>query len=222
MVRLPAAADKYCQFCLYSYISKHLFHCFGLPLTQSCSVHIWRQCWMSLKQQNVCFHGWSGAVCTLMLRNLPPPLLSCGLLYIHCRILIPLLSLMSSFISPQLIIGNFGLSVDQARSQMALWAIMAAPLIMSNDLRNLANSARAILQNKMIIAINQDPMGIQGRRLLQVFFTYFRYQFIHSEQTRPGNNIHNSTLMWMVLNFNSDARGSIGICWALYKSKLCL
>lgn len=68
----------------------------------------------------------------------------------------------------QLIIGNFGLSVDQARSQMALWAIMAAPLIMSNDLRHLDNSARSILQNKMAIAINQDPMGIQGRRLLQV------------------------------------------------------
>ncbi|XP_022609136.1 alpha-N-acetylgalactosaminidase-like isoform X2 [Seriola dumerili] len=66
-----------------------------------------------------------------------------------------------------LIIGNFGLSVDQARSQMALWAVMAAPLIMSNDLRNLDNSARAILQNKVAIAINQDPLGIQGRRLLQ-------------------------------------------------------
>ncbi|TNN77203.1 Alpha-N-acetylgalactosaminidase [Liparis tanakae] len=44
---------------------------------------------------------------------------------------------------------------------------MAAPLIMSNDLRNLDNSARFILQNKMAIAINQDPMGIQGRRLLK-------------------------------------------------------
>lgn len=79
-----------------------------------------------------------------------------------------LLILVSLFVSPQLIIGNFGLSVDQARSQMALWAIMAAPLIMSNDLRDLDNSARTILQNKMVIAINQDPMGIQGRRLLQV------------------------------------------------------
>ncbi|TDH12223.1 hypothetical protein EPR50_G00068870 [Perca flavescens] len=66
-----------------------------------------------------------------------------------------------------LIIGNFGLSVDEARSQMALWAIMAAPLIMSNDLRNLDSRSRAILQNKVAIAINQDPMGIQGRRLLQ-------------------------------------------------------
>lgn len=66
-----------------------------------------------------------------------------------------------------LIIGNFGLSVDQSRAQMALWAIMAAPLIMSNDLRNLDNAARAILQNKVIIDINQDPLGIQGRRLLK-------------------------------------------------------
>ncbi|KAK7906918.1 hypothetical protein WMY93_015530 [Mugilogobius chulae] len=66
-----------------------------------------------------------------------------------------------------LIIGNFGLSMDQSRSQMALWAIMAAPLFMSNDLRTLNSGARAILQNKMIISINQDPLGIQGKRILQ-------------------------------------------------------
>ncbi|KAJ8290916.1 hypothetical protein GJAV_G00019160 [Gymnothorax javanicus] len=66
-----------------------------------------------------------------------------------------------------LIIGNFGLSLEQSRSQMALWAIMAAPLFMSNDLRALSNEARAILQNKIVININQDPLGIQGKRLLQ-------------------------------------------------------
>ncbi|XP_052348611.1 alpha-N-acetylgalactosaminidase-like [Oncorhynchus keta] len=66
-----------------------------------------------------------------------------------------------------LIIGNVGLSVDQSRTQMALWAIMAAPLIMSNNLRTLSSEARAILQNRAAIAINQDPMGVQGRRLLQ-------------------------------------------------------
>lgn len=66
-----------------------------------------------------------------------------------------------------LIIGNFGLSLDQSRTQMALWSIMAAPLIMSNDLRSLDNAARAILQNEAAISINQDPLGIQGRRLLK-------------------------------------------------------
>ncbi|XP_032399374.1 alpha-N-acetylgalactosaminidase isoform X1 [Etheostoma spectabile] len=65
-----------------------------------------------------------------------------------------------------LIAGDFGLSMEQSRAQMALWAIMAAPLFMSNDLRTVSSGARSILQNKMAISINQDAMGIQGRRIL--------------------------------------------------------
>uniref|UniRef100_A0A8C6TP47 Alpha-galactosidase n=1 Tax=Neogobius melanostomus TaxID=47308 RepID=A0A8C6TP47_9GOBI len=61
-----------------------------------------------------------------------------------------------------LVIGNFGLSHAQQESQMALWAIMAAPLIMSNDLRDICPRSKALLQNKRIIAISQDPLGKQG------------------------------------------------------------
>ncbi|XP_068596550.1 alpha-galactosidase A [Brachionichthys hirsutus] len=61
-----------------------------------------------------------------------------------------------------LIIGNFGLSHDQQESQMALWAIMAAPLLMSNDLRDICPRSKALLQNREIIAISQDPLGKQG------------------------------------------------------------
>ncbi|XP_069014487.1 alpha-N-acetylgalactosaminidase [Embiotoca jacksoni] len=66
-----------------------------------------------------------------------------------------------------LIVGDFGLSMDQSRAQMALWAIMAAPLLMSNDLRTISSGARSILQNKMAIGINQDVLGIQGRRIVK-------------------------------------------------------
>lgn len=66
-----------------------------------------------------------------------------------------------------LIAGDFGLSTEQSRTQMALWAIMAAPLYMSNDLRNISAEARSILQNKMVISINQDAMGMQGRRIVK-------------------------------------------------------
>nr|XP_042125621.1 alpha-galactosidase A isoform X2 [Peromyscus maniculatus bairdii]XP_042125622.1 alpha-galactosidase A isoform X2 [Peromyscus maniculatus bairdii] len=61
-----------------------------------------------------------------------------------------------------LVIGNFGLSWDQQVTQMALWAIMAAPLLMSNDLRQISPQAKALLQNEDVIAINQDPLGKQG------------------------------------------------------------
>ncbi|XP_044310734.1 alpha-N-acetylgalactosaminidase isoform X1 [Varanus komodoensis] len=66
-----------------------------------------------------------------------------------------------------LIIGNFGLSYEQSRSQMALWTVMAAPLFMSTDLRTISESFLEILQNKLMIKINQDPLGIQGRRILK-------------------------------------------------------
>lgn len=66
----------------------------------------------------------------------------------------------------QLILGNYALSYEQERVQMAMWAILAAPLFMSNDLRNIRNESRDLLLNKNIIAINQDPLGIPG---VQIF-----------------------------------------------------
>ena len=71
----------------------------------------------------------------------------------------------------QLVIGNFGLSHDQQESQMALWAIMAAPLLMSNDLRDICPRSKQLLQNRHIIDINQDPLGKQGYRVLHVSVT---------------------------------------------------
>ncbi|XP_077434431.1 alpha-galactosidase A isoform X2 [Vanacampus margaritifer] len=73
--------------------------------------------------------------------------------------------------SPQpvpLVIGNFGLSRDQQESQMALWAIMAAPLLMSNDLRSICGHSKELLQNRHIIAISQDELGKQGRHTAKV------------------------------------------------------
>lgn len=64
-----------------------------------------------------------------------------------------------------LIIGNFGLSYEQSKSQMAMWAIFAAPLLMSVDLRTIRSEYKAILQNKAVIGVNQDPLGIQGKRI---------------------------------------------------------
>ncbi|XP_064606127.1 LOW QUALITY PROTEIN: alpha-N-acetylgalactosaminidase-like [Liolophura sinensis] len=65
-----------------------------------------------------------------------------------------------------LILGDFGLSYQQQRAQMALWAIMASPLFMSTDLRKIDPQSKNLLLNTNVIAINQDPLGIQGKRLV--------------------------------------------------------
>lgn len=51
---------------------------------------------------------------------------------------------------------------------MALWTVLAAPLFMSTDLRTISAQNMDILQNPLMIKINQDPLGIQGRRIRKV------------------------------------------------------
>ncbi|XP_063286361.1 alpha-N-acetylgalactosaminidase [Pelobates fuscus] len=66
-----------------------------------------------------------------------------------------------------LITGDYGLSYEQSKAQLAIWAIMAAPLIMSNDLRTISEEAKDLLQNRLLIYINQDSLGIQGRQVMK-------------------------------------------------------
>ncbi|XP_014681580.1 PREDICTED: alpha-N-acetylgalactosaminidase-like [Priapulus caudatus] len=67
-----------------------------------------------------------------------------------------------------LIVGDFGLSYEQSRAQMAMWAVLAAPLYMSNDLRNIRPEFREILLNRKVLAVNQDVLGMQGKPVGQV------------------------------------------------------
>ncbi|KAJ8298167.1 hypothetical protein KUTeg_024698 [Tegillarca granosa] len=64
-----------------------------------------------------------------------------------------------------LIIGDYGLSETQQKVQMGMWAMMASPLFMSVDLRNIDPRAKKLLLNKQVLAINQDPLGKQGMRV---------------------------------------------------------
>ncbi|MGH9620999.1 MAG: ricin-type beta-trefoil lectin domain protein [Bryobacteraceae bacterium] len=55
--------------------------------------------------------------------------------------------------------GDPGMSLAETRSQMALWSMMSSPLNLSSDLTKLSAQAIAILGNKSVIAIDQDPLG---------------------------------------------------------------
>jgi alpha-galactosidase len=59
-------------------------------------------------------------------------------------------------------VGNGGMTDVEYRTHFSLWAIMAAPLIAGNDLRNMSQVTRDILVAPEVIAIDQDPLGIQG------------------------------------------------------------
>ena len=58
-----------------------------------------------------------------------------------------------------------GLTDTEGRSQFSLWAIMAAPLVASTDLRVDSPFTIKTLTNRDVIAVDQDPLGRQGRRI---------------------------------------------------------
>jgi len=64
-----------------------------------------------------------------------------------------------------LLAGLPGLTAEEARAQFSLWAILAAPLMASCDLRKMTPAIREILENKEAIAIDQDALGAEGVRI---------------------------------------------------------
>jgi hypothetical protein len=67
---------------------------------------------------------------------------------------------------PDMMVVGKGLSYDEDVAHFSLWALMAAPIILGNDLRTMSDQTRRILTNAEVIAVNQDPAGVQGRRVI--------------------------------------------------------
>lgn len=64
-------------------------------------------------------------------------------------------------------IGNGHMSHDEYLTHMSLWSLLAAPLLAGNDLSKMSPADLVILTNKEVIAVDQDPKGVQGRRVAE-------------------------------------------------------
>ena len=64
-------------------------------------------------------------------------------------------------------VGNGGMSRDEYRTHLGLWALLAAPLLAGNDLRHMSQETIQLLTNAEVIAVDQDTKGWQGHRVWQ-------------------------------------------------------
>lgn len=89
-------------------------------------------------------------------------------------------------------VGN-GMNVNEDKSHFSLWCMLAAPLMAGNDIRKMSKQTNAILINKELIPVNQDPAGIEG----------FRYSKKDSMEVwvKPLSNEE-----WAVLFLNRSAK----------------
>ncbi|KAL5991272.1 hypothetical protein ACLOJK_012179 [Asimina triloba] len=84
-------------------------------------------------------------------------------------------------------VGNGGMTYQEYRAHYSIWALMKqgihseecssevnqfsgdkgrnAPLLIGCDVRNMTQETMEILSNKEVIAVNQDPLGVQGRKV---------------------------------------------------------
>jgi alpha-galactosidase len=62
-------------------------------------------------------------------------------------------------------VGNGGLTITESQAHFSLWCLLAAPLMAGNDLRTMSPDIKNILTNQEVIAVNQDSLGRQGRKV---------------------------------------------------------
>lgn len=60
-------------------------------------------------------------------------------------------------------VGN-GLPPNEDRAHFTLWCMLSAPLILGHDIRTMDDRTRDLLANAGVLAIDQDPVGVQGLR----------------------------------------------------------
>ncbi|KAI8146691.1 glycoside hydrolase superfamily [Fennellomyces sp. T-0311] len=66
-------------------------------------------------------------------------------------------------------IGNGRLSIEESRTHFSLWSAMKAPLILGSSLTNVPRELYAIVTNRQVIAVNQDPLGAPAIRVIHKF-----------------------------------------------------
>ena len=65
-------------------------------------------------------------------------------------------------------VGNGGMNKEESRTHFSMWAMWSAPLLAGNDIANMSADTKEILMNKEVIAIDQDALGQQARRVRKV------------------------------------------------------
>ena len=62
-------------------------------------------------------------------------------------------------------VGNGGMSTTEYETHFSLWCLMKAPLLIGCDIKNMSADTLRILTNSEVIAVNQDKLGIQGKKV---------------------------------------------------------
>ncbi|HEX6803983.1 MAG TPA: glycoside hydrolase family 27 protein [Terriglobales bacterium] len=115
-------------------------------------------------------------------------------------------------------VGNGGMTTTEYRSHFSMWAILAAPLMAGNDLRSMTPETHDILTNPEVIAIDQDRLGIQGRRVwkdgdLEIWSKPMRDGSRAVVLLNRGESPHEIPLSWEQIGYPAHLSAAVRDLW---------
>jgi len=116
-------------------------------------------------------------------------------------------------------VGNGGMTTIEYRSHFSMWCLLAAPLITGNDLRTMTPEIKAILTNREVIAVDQDPLGSQGRRVwkdgnLEVWSKELKDGSRAVVLFNRGAEEHEITVSWDQIGYPNHLSAAVRDLWA--------
>jgi alpha-galactosidase len=116
-------------------------------------------------------------------------------------------------------VGNGGMTAVEYRAHFSLWAMLAAPLIAGNDVSAMDADTRAILTNREVIAVDQDPLGVQARRVsrqgeLEVWARPLRGGGRAVVLLNRGKTAAPIRVDWVQLDYPAGLKASVRDLWA--------
>lgn len=114
-------------------------------------------------------------------------------------------------------IGIKQLSSQEERSQFALWAIAKAPLLISANLTSITPNSLAILKNRNLIRINQDPTSNQAQCIFNCLGDVQVFGAPQDTLQPAGKNYYAA----VAINWNDISVKGITVDFRLIKDVVC-
>ncbi|CAN1769881.1 unnamed protein product [Linum perenne] len=116
-------------------------------------------------------------------------------------------------------VGNGGMTTEEYRSHFSIWALAKAPLLIGCDVRSMSNGTYEILSNTEVIAVNQDKLGVQGKKVkkdgdLEVWAGPLSRDRVAIVMWNRGSSKATITVQWSDLELNTSAVVDVRDLWA--------
>jgi len=118
-------------------------------------------------------------------------------------------------------VGNGGMTTDEYISHFSLWCLIKSPLLIGCDVTKMSSETLSILTNKEVIALNQDPMGVQGHR---VYRSSDNYREVYAAPMANGDigvvlfnrgpTTMNITVNWSDIGLDAGVGATVRDLWA--------